>query len=123
MKSSKQNGHFRSSTKKILICHIKQVWCEPPLFLEGGDWGFWTVIEGGIRSSCKNRGFSIEGCKHCFSLIMHGFCSSSAFYSLSLSFRMCVFLSAPFDTLKSQPGIACKSVVYKKACNIVFFSF
>ena len=34
---------------------------------------------------------------------------------------MCVFLLAPFDTLKSQPGIACKSVVYKKACNIVFF--
>ena len=52
---------------------------------------------------------------------MHGFCSSSAFYSASLSFRMCVFLLAPFDTLKSQPGIAYKSVVYKKACNSVFF--
>ena len=36
--------------------------------------------------------------KHCFSLIMYGFCSSNALYSTNLSIRMFIFLLNPFDT-------------------------
>ena len=44
-------------------------------------------------------GLSIEegGGKHCFSLIIYGFCSSNALYSASLSPRMFIFLLTPFD--------------------------
>ena len=57
---------------------------------------------------------------------MCGFCCSKCLYSASLSVR---FFLTPFDFLKfllfqikSQQGVAYKSVVYKKACNIVFQS-
>ena len=47
---------------------------------------------------------------------MYGFCSSNALYSASLPFRM-------FNIwIKSQPGVAYKSVVYKRAFSIVFKS-
>ena len=46
----------------------------------------------------------------------------NALYSASLSFRMFIFLLTPFDTrdlllfrIKSQPGVAYKSVAYKKS--------
>ena len=34
-----------------------------------------------------------KGGKHCFSLVIYGFCSSSALYSASLSFRMSIVIS------------------------------
>ena len=39
------------------------------------------------------------GCKHCFSLIIYGFCSSNALSSASLLFRMIIFIFTPFDVL------------------------
>lgn len=42
---------------------------------------------------------SLEGRgKHCFLLIMFGFCGSNAPYSANASFRLFIFLSIPFDT-------------------------
>ena len=34
-----------------------------------------------------------KGGKHCFSLVIYGFCSSNALYSASLSFRMSIVIS------------------------------
>ena len=67
--------------------------------------------------------------KHCFSLIRYGFCRGNALYSASLSVRMCIFLFDSFWCLrlllfriKSQPGVAYKSVVYKKKHVSLIFS-
>ena len=51
----------------------------------------FLVKRGGGRRVYRKR----EG-KHCFSLIMHGFCISNALYSVSLSFRMVIFLFDSF---------------------------
>ena len=56
---------------------------------------------GGSRLSCQNRGVVYRrggGDKHCFSLIMYGFCNSNGLYSASLSFRMLIFILTPFNT-------------------------
>ena len=37
------------------------------------------------------------GVRHCFTLVMYGFCSNNALYSAGLSF-MFIFLLTPFDT-------------------------
>ena len=53
-------------------------------------------------------------------------CSSNALYSASLSFKLFIFILTTFDTsdllfwIKSQPGVAFKSIFYKKA-QILFF--
>ena len=93
---------------------------------------------GGLRCSYKDvggrrvvhiAGLSIERgqSKHCFLLITYGLSSSNALYSVSLSFRMFIFLLTPVDTfllfqIKSEPGVAYKSIV-KKPCNNVFLVF
>ena len=41
---------------------------------------------------------SIEGGKHCFPLMIYGFCSSNVLYSASLSFKIFIFLIVPSDT-------------------------
>ena len=51
---------------------------------------------GGYGSPYKRGGG--RGIKHCFSLVMYGFCSSSALYSASFSFKMFIFILTPFDT-------------------------
>ena len=48
---------------------------------------------------------------------MYGFCSSNALYSASFSFRMLLLFQ-----IKSQPDVACKSVCYKRAFNVIFQS-
>ena len=63
------------------------------------------------------RGANRKKVKLCFSLVMYGFCKSNALYSSSLSFRILLLFR-----IKSQPGVAYKSVVYKKAFNFVFKS-
>ena len=59
-----------------------------------------------------------KGGKHCFSFVMHGFCSGNAPNSASLSFRMLLLFR-----VKSQPGVAYKSVVYKKNVQCLFLVF
>ena len=96
-----------------------------PLFIWG--WHFWKLIEWGIKFSCKNEeGGGGRGCspyreivyrkggKHCFSLVMYGFCSSNALYLASLSFSMYLLFQ-----VNSQSVVACSSVDYKKAFNAV----
>ena len=67
------------------------------------------------------------GVKHCFSLIIDGFCSSNAFNSSRLSFRMFVFLLAPFDTkdcyfFESSLSLVLliKVLLIKKHVNLLF---
>ena len=38
------------------------------------------------------------GGKHCFLLVMYGFCSSNSLYSPSLLFTVFIFLLTPTDT-------------------------
>ena len=61
-------------------------------------------------------GFSIGVGKHCFSLVMYGFCSDNALYSASLWFIM--FNS--FWYHKFYPGVAHKILAYKKACKVAW---
>ena len=69
-----------------------------PLFIKG--LGFLKIRQiFKIKVFCKN---GRRGClKHCFSLIMRGFCGSNALYSASIAY---------------------KTAVYKKACNTAFQS-
>ena len=65
------------------------------------EWGILVYLKNHSRGesifSCENGGLSIEReGKHCFSLVMYGFCSSNALYSASLSFRM--FFLTPLET-------------------------
>ena len=92
--------------------HCSSIILWTPLIYRRG-WDFWKIVEGGVQvfivkmggSPCRGRGGSYrreegEG-KHCFSLIMCGFCSSNALYSERLSFRVFIFLLTPFDTWNS----------------------
>ena len=60
---------------------------------------------------------------------MYILCSSNALYSASLSFKLFIFILTTFDTsdllfrIISQPGVAFKSIFYKKAHNFVFLVF
>ena len=58
-----------------------------------------------------------KGVKHCFSLVMYRFCSSNALYTENLSKIFQLLFQ-----IKSQLGVAYKSVNYKKAFNVVFQS-
>ena len=58
-----------------------------------------------------------KGVKHCFSLVMYRFCSSNALYTENLSKIFQLLFQ-----IKSQLGVAYKSVNYKKAFNVVFWS-
>ena len=67
--------------------------------------------------------------KHCFSLTRYGICRVNAFYSASLSFRMCIFLLTPFGTchcyffgLNINQVLLIKVLFTKKAFNVVFSS-
>ena len=75
-----------------------------------------------MGGSADRRGLSIEeeGLKHCFSLIMHGFCSSNVLYSASLSFRMFIFLLTPVDP--SDYFGSYQPVLLIKKHVILFFS-
>ena len=60
---------------------------------------------------------------------MYGFCSSNAFYSVSLSFRTSILLLNPFDTddcyyfgLNLNQVLPIKVLFIKTACNVVFKS-
>ena len=88
-----------------------------PLFIQGAG-----IFEKNINQDFFVKMAGKGGCKHCFSLIRYGFCKGNALYSASISFRMFIFLLTPFGTwecyffrIKSQPGVAYKSVVYKKS--------
>ena len=63
-----------------------------------------------------------RGGKQCLLLIMYGFCSSTALYSASLLFRLLLFLYFFLFRVKSRPGVAFKSVAYKKKHVALFFS-
>ena len=51
---------------------------------------------GRIKIFCKNRALSIKGgrVKHCFPLIMYGFCSSKTLYWASLPFGTSIFFDS-----------------------------
>ena len=65
--------------------------------------------------------------KHCFSLVMYGFCSSSAFDSAVPSF-MFIFLLTSFDAInsyyfKSNPSPVLFIKVFCTENLMLFFSF
>ena len=64
------------------------------------SWNFWKIIEGGHQDFLiEMEGVSIEGGqKHCFLLMVYGFCSNNALYSAILSVTMFIFLLNPFNT-------------------------
>ena len=51
------------------------------------------VKKGRDVSNIGGGGVYRKGGKHCFSLVMYGFCSSNVLYSASLSFRMFIIIS------------------------------
>ena len=57
--------------------------------------------------------------KLCFSVVMYGFCSSNALYLASLSFTFRHLEGLVLFQIISQPSVAYKSVVYKRAFNAV----
>ena len=68
--------------------YVKLILCIGLEFLKNHRWGdqdFLVKMGGGGGVSIEGRG------KHCFSLIMYGFCSSNTLYSVSLSFRVVIF--------------------------------
>ena len=73
----------------------------------------YLKIEGVVHI----EGVPIEGGMHCFSLIMYEFCSSNALYSVSLSFRMFVFLLTSFGTWDCYCfGGLSRRVIISKGC-------
>ena len=56
----------------------------------GGDQDFLVKMEGETH---VEEVVYRKGGKHCFSLVIYGFCSSNALYSASLSFRMSIVIS------------------------------
>ena len=72
---------------------------------------------------------SVEGGKHCFPLMMYGFCSNNALYSTSLAFTIFFltfnsfwYLKLLLFEIKSQPVDVYESVAYKNfpSCLFVF---
>ena len=57
---------------------------------------------------CKGVVYRRGRRKHCFSLVIYGFCSNKSHYSTSLLFIKFIFLITPFDTsdyfFKSKGG-------------------
>ena len=79
--------------------HMQYSWCESFFFYRGveifeksqkGDQDFLVKIGG---CSPYSEVVYRKGGKHCFSLVIYGFCSSNALYSASLSFRMSIVIS------------------------------
>ena len=58
--------------------------------MERGDQGFLVEMEGGGKTY-KGEGVVYRGRKHCFPLIMYGFCSNNVLSSASLSFALFIF--------------------------------
>ena len=59
------------------------------------------LVKGGEEGGGGNpyrTGVSTEGMKQCFPLMMYGFYSDNALYSVSFSFTVFIFLLSPFDT-------------------------
>ena len=80
--------------------------------------------QSGIHRGLSREG---EGIKHYFSSTMYGFCGSNVFHSVSLPFRMFIFLLTHFDALDCYYFGAnlrlvspMKVLLIKESCNVVF---
>ena len=60
--------------------------------VKGGEGG------GGGGGNPYRTGVSTEGMRQCFPLMMYGFYSDNALYSVSFSFTVFIFLLSPFAT-------------------------
>ena len=86
------------TAKNVNLCHTLYSVNPPPLFKGGlrflknhrreGQDLLLKMGEGVIHLG----GCLYKGSEHCFSLIMYRFCSNSALYSASLSFKIFIFL-------------------------------
>ena len=114
--------HVRTTIISIYI-----VWT-PSLFVWGlrlsknhrtGDQDFLVKM---MRGNPYRRVYS-KGGKHCFLLMMYGFCSNNGVYLASLSFAMFIFfyiLVRLLFQIKSQPDLPYESVGYIKRMQCCF---